>query len=101
MKLQFSNLPALQPLQQVKIHSIDWMIYQISVRSQQGEQLLYEGDQPFRCRNLDTIKELFEPFTVEQFILLRGCSVYDEMVGQSQPLFSDSMSLDLAWRSNP
>ncbi|MFW1677879.1 DUF6482 family protein [Pontibacter sp. JAM-7] len=98
MKLQFSDLPGLQPIERVTVHSIDSMIYQVSVTVGGKRHLLYQGQQPFRCHNLLQVKELFQLLEVEHYLLQRPASAYDEMVGQPVPMFNDAMETDLCWR---
>lgn len=97
-KLQIRELDKLQPISQVIIHSIDWMIYQVSVVEGMQTRLLYSGDSPFRCHNLLQIKELFQLLDVSEYLLERKNSAYDEMIGQPAPLFSDCMRVHLPWK---
>ena len=97
MKLQFNDLTQFPVIDRVNIHSVDWMIYQISIVINGQEKLVYDGEQPFRCRNLLEVRALFETLNVGKYFLLRPDSAYDEMIGQPQPVFSDSIAIELHW----
>lgn len=98
MKLQLSDLAELEPIERVTIHSIDWMIYQVSLTIDDQEKLLYQGQHPFRFHNLLQVRELFELLDVRRYRLLRNNSAYDEMIGQPEPLFSDTLEVELFWK---
>ncbi|MDF2182104.1 DUF6482 family protein [Neptuniibacter sp. CAU 1671] len=98
MKLQLADLAGVASITQVTIHSIDWMIYQVSLEIDGKELLLYAGEAPFRSRNLLQIKELFETLPVTKYRLGRPTSAYDEMVGQPTPMFSDALETELFWQ---
>jgi hypothetical protein len=97
MKIQISDLARLQPLGKVVVHSIDWMLYQVSVEHQGKQYFIYDGDTPFSSNNLLEIREMFQFLEVERFALLRPKSIYDEMIGQPECMFSDSFEVPLIW----
>lgn len=97
MKLQLTDLEHLLQIEEVKVHSVDWMIYQVTVQFDGQTKLLYNGERPFRCRNLLEIRALFEFLPVERYILVRPDSAYDEMVGQPEAAFSDALEIELYW----
>jgi len=98
MKLQIEDLSDLEPIDKVIIHSIDWMIYQVTVSAEGEDRLLYQGSSPFRCKNLLEIQEIFQQIYVEYFGLRRPNSAYDEMVGQPPSGFPDSFEIPLPWK---
>ncbi|WP_136678507.1 DUF6482 family protein [Neptunomonas sp. XY-337] len=98
MKLQLSDLANLQPIKRVVIHSIDWMIYQVTVEIEGKERLLYEDEKPLRFHNMIQIKELMETLKVESYVLRRDNSTYDEMVGQQSTDFKDTFETALPWK---
>lgn len=98
MKLQIEDLSDLEPIDKVIIHSIDWMIYQVTVSAEGEDRLLYQGNSPFRCKNLLEIQEIFQPIHVEYFGLRRPNNAYDEMVGQTTSVFLDSFEIPLPWK---
>ena len=100
MKLQLTDLAHLTRITEVKVHSVDWMIYQVTVQFDGQSKLLYDGDKPFRCRNLLEIRALFELLPVQRYLLVRPESTYDEMVGQPQAIFSDALEIELHWHLN-
>ena len=97
-KLQITDLSDLQPIELIQIHSLDWMLYQVSISSNDTQRLLYDGDYPCRFHNLLQIKELFETMSVIRYQLIRDNSAYDEMIGQPEALFSDAIAVDLFWK---
>ncbi len=97
-KLQISDISALQPIDLIQIHSLDWMLYQVSISSNNTQKLLYKGQTPYRFHNLLQIKELFETLEVHRYQLIRDNSAYDEMIGQPEALFSDAIAVDLFWK---
>lgn len=97
-KLQITELGNLQPIELIQIHSLDWMIYQVTVSQGEKRQLLYDGQAPCKFYNLIQIKELFETLDVKHYQLVRDNSAYDEMVGQPETLFSDTIACELFWK---
>lgn len=97
MKLQIEQLESMQPLGKVTIHSLDWMLYQVSIEHKNHRHILYNGSAPFRSRNLLEIREMFQFMDVESFTLLRPKSIYDEMIGQPECMFEDCFEVPLIW----
>ncbi|WP_415885466.1 DUF6482 family protein [Neptuniibacter sp. QD37_6] len=98
MKLQIEDIHDLEPIDKVIIHSLDWMLYQVTVESEGQERPLYQGDSPFKSRSLLEIQEIFQFVDVEHYTLRRPNSAYDEMVGQPPSFFPDSFKPPLPWK---
>lgn len=83
-KFTLSHLRALTCIEQVIVHSLEHMIYQVTVTLDDQERLLYtDQGKPYKGQSLEEVRELFEDVQVNN-AYLRHDSAYDEMIGQPQ-----------------
>ncbi len=100
MKLQISDLIGQPPLTKVVIHSLERMLYQISVELDGEERLLYgEDGEPFRSFSLEDIRELLEPLQINELVL-RHQNTFDEMCGQPETQDTHAFEALLAWQAS-
>lgn len=82
MKLHVADLAKYPSLSKVIVHSLDQMLYIITVVIDGREHLLYRDDgRPFRTNRLSEIHSVLAPAIIEETVL-RQQSAYDEMIGQ-------------------
>ena len=82
MTISLKQLQQLPRIEKLTIHSLDLMLYQVSVELN-GSELYVTDNQGrlLRSHNLLSIQALFEGWPIER-ITLRHESAYDEMIGQ-------------------
>ena len=95
-KLSLKELGELQTVESLFVHSLERMIYQVSLITGGEEYLLYrDANTPFRSASLTEIKELFLDKPIGA-AYLRHDSPYDEMIGQPNRA-SNRLEISLGW----
>jgi len=81
MKLKLSELVRHQPIDKVRVHSLDMSLYRVTAEMKSREYWLTEEDgQPLSRHSLMEIRELLEPVAMRSLVLCHR-SAYDEMIG--------------------
>ncbi len=81
MKLRIADLASYPAIKKVIVHSIDQMLYIITVIIDEHEQLLYKNDgHPFRTSRISEIHQALAQANADETVL-RQQSPYDEMIG--------------------
>lgn len=81
MKLRIADLASYPALKKVIVHSVDQMLYIITVVIDGHEHLLYKNDgSPFRTSRMSEIHQALAQANAEETVL-RQQSPYDEMIG--------------------
>lgn len=83
MAIRLSQLPHLQPIAKVIIHSIDLSMYQVSILIDGQEHYIADNKgKLLRTFNILDMQKLMKPYAYQE-IVLRHESAYDEMIGQA------------------
>lgn len=82
MTISLKQLQQFPRIEKLTIHSLDLMLYQVSVELD-GQEIYVTDNHGklLRSHNLLSIQALFEGWPIEH-LLLRHESAYDEMIGQ-------------------
>ena len=98
MTISIKDLHHLRTIPKLIFHSLDCALYQVSVVTSDGEQMVTDSKgRLLRSLNLISLQAMFNDFPVQQQVL-RQQSAYDEMV--NQPLRSGSNQLEVPLGNN-
>ncbi|MGI9286376.1 MAG: DUF6482 family protein [Pseudomonadales bacterium] len=82
MKLRIADVYNYPSLRKAIVHSVDQMLYIITIVIDGQEKLLHNDDgSPFRTTKLSEVHLVLELVNAEETVL-RQQSAYDEMIGQ-------------------
>ena len=98
MTVSIKDLHQLRTIPKLIYHSLDCALYQVSVMTPDGEQMVTDGKgKLLRSHSLITLQAMFDDFPVAEQVL-RQQSAYDEMV--NQPVRSGSNQLEVPLGNN-
>ena len=98
MTVSIQDLHHLKTIPKLIFHSLDCALYQVSVMTPDGEQMVTDSKgRLLRSHNLISLQAMFNDFPVQQQVL-RQQSAYDEMV--NQPRRSGSNQLEVLLGNN-
>ncbi len=101
MKLRIADLASYPSLKKVIVHSIDQMLYIITVVIDGHEHLLYANDgRPFRTSRISEVHQALAQANAEETVL-RQQSPYDEMVGQPPREGDNTLEVPFTVRRQP
>lgn len=101
MKLHVADLASYPSLSKVIVHSVDQMLYIITVVIDGQEHLLHSDDGcPFRTTRLSEIHAVLARANAEETVL-RQQSPYDEMIGQPPPEGDNTLEIPFAVQRQP
>lgn len=97
MKVPYTKLVAMQPLQKVVVHSLDCALYQASI-IQNGVELFVTNEKGtlMQTRCLVEMQSYFNELAVDRMVL-RQQSAYDEMIGlPGKPDYDNALEVPIA-----
>lgn len=101
MKLRISDLASYPSLKKVIVHSVDQMLYIITVVIDDHEHLLYKNDgRPFRTSRMSEIHQALAQANAEETVL-RQQSPYDEMIGHPPKAGENTLEVPFTVQPQP
>ncbi|MBN0988863.1 DUF6482 family protein [Amphritea pacifica] len=97
-QLEISELEALNHINQVTVHSLERMIYQVTLQLGETTAMLTNAQgKPARFENIGQIRELLQHARIDSAVMLLP-TTFDEMIGRP-PLANDSRcEILLGWK---
>ena len=97
MAITLDHFARLAKAVPIVVHSLEQALYQVTVLTETGEQLLVTKDgRALRSRNLQSLRATLQGMPVAS-ATLRHQSPYDEMIGQPLREAANTMEVPLAW----
>lgn len=101
MKLRIADLASYTSLEKVIVHSVDQMLYIITIVIDGQEHLLYKNDgRPFRTGRMSEIHQALARANAEETVL-RHDSPYDEMIGHPPKEGANTLEVPFTVRRQP
>ena len=99
MRMTISEIRQLQPIDKLTLHSLESMLYQVSVESRGVScWVADEQGQPYRTHSLSEMKDNLSHLQIRQVILQHDSS-YDEMIGLDSEVDSSPLEVELNWKN--
>lgn len=97
-RLEISALEAMTHIEKVTVHSLERMIYQVTLQLDGTTAILTDAQgKPARFNHTDQIRELLQNARIEQAVMLLP-TTFDEMIGRPEMAEKTNCEILLGWK---